>query len=325
MAMQAEAGRAEANAAPASAGRSGEPQAATPVSTGENATAAARSPEPAAAAPSRMNADRREASTPTTAPGMAGETGVSASRTSSATRGHPLSTYAAQLADQSPSPERTAPVGGKIGSPTDVAPAGAPGRRAQAEIVEPLALATMIAATDAPVSEPAARADLAPVASAALGSRPATEAVAMAHPRVVVHPATTQVAVAVARAVEDGVDRISIKLQPPELGRIDVRLDLGTDGRVQAVILAERPATLEILQRDARDLERALNNAGLDAGNGGLSFGLRSNNGNGQGGGHGPAGHDRRAMPETQPGDTPPAPFQRPNRAAGDGRLDIHV
>ncbi len=79
-----------------------------------------------------------------------------------------------------------------------------------------------------------------------------------------------------------GQDRISIKLHPAELGRVDVRLDLGEDGVVRAALVAERPETLELLQRDARGLERALQQAGLQLDSGSLSFNLRGGEQQGQ-------------------------------------------
>ena len=77
------------------------------------------------------------------------------------------------------------------------------------------------------------------------------------------------------RAVGDGVSRITVQLKPAELGSIEVQLDLAQDGRVSASILADRPETLDLLQRDARILERSLQDAGLKADSGSLSFDLR--------------------------------------------------
>lgn len=141
--------------------------------------------------------------------------------------------------------------------------------------------------------------------------------------RAAMHPAVAQVAVSVTKAVQEGVDRITIKLQPPELGRIDVRIDVGVDGRIQAVFAAERPATMEILQRDVRELERALQNAGLSADSGSLSFGLKQ-----QGGGRyspfaGAMGPDAGAADLDVTGDTLVARNAAARRA--DGHLDIHV
>lgn len=67
---------------------------------------------------------------------------------------------------------------------------------------------------------------------------------------------------------------LEIRLDPPELGRVNVRLDVGADSRVMAVVAADNPATLSDLMRNARELERALESAGLDIASGGLSFDL---------------------------------------------------
>lgn len=149
------------------------------------------------------------------------------------------------------------------------------------------------------------------------------EASAARGARVPAHPAIAQVAVPVARAAQDGVERITIKLQPPELGRIDVKIEVGADGRLQAVFAAERPATVDILQREVRELERALQGAGLDAG-GGLSFGLRQNGGNG---GHGAYAAPERGQPGTgrNAGEDDARQPLPPRTMAADGRVDIHV
>jgi flagellar hook-length control protein FliK len=138
-----------------------------------------------------------------------------------------------------------------------------------------------------------------------------------------IHPATAQVAVHVAKAANEGVERITIKLSPPELGRIDVKLDVGVDGRIQAVFAAERAATVDILQRDVRELERALQSAGLNTDAGSLSFSLRDH---GQRGGFGSLfGSGREAaMPELDT-DTTVESSPVPRHDAGSGRLDIRI
>jgi len=80
----------------------------------------------------------------------------------------------------------------------------------------------------------------------------------------------------VARA-QDGLRRFEIRLDPPELGRIDVRLDVDTGGKVTSRLTVERADTLDLLRRDAPQLERALQHAGLNT-EGGLEFSLRDQN-----------------------------------------------
>ena len=84
-----------------------------------------------------------------------------------------------------------------------------------------------------------------------------------------------QVAVQIAQAVHQGIDQIKIQLHPAELGRVDVRLDVASDGRVAATVVADRSETLEMLRNDSRGLERALQDAGLRSDAGNLSFNLR--------------------------------------------------
>lgn len=89
---------------------------------------------------------------------------------------------------------------------------------------------------------------------------------------------TNQVAVQIQKAAGQGNDRISIQLKPADLGRVEVRLEVGADGRVAAVISADRSDTLDLLQRDARILQNSLQNAGLQADSNSLSFELKGQN-----------------------------------------------
>ncbi|HEX7790644.1 MAG TPA: flagellar hook-length control protein FliK, partial [Afipia sp.] len=72
-----------------------------------------------------------------------------------------------------------------------------------------------------------------------------------------------------------GNSRFEIRLDPAELGRIDVRLDVDKHGNVTSHLTVERPATLDMLRRDAPQLQQALEDAGLKTGDSGLQFSLR--------------------------------------------------
>ena len=89
-----------------------------------------------------------------------------------------------------------------------------------------------------------------------------------------------QVAVNIKNAISDGADKINIKLNPASLGRVEVRMEIAKDGQLSAVILAEKPETLDMLRNDVRGLERALQDAGLKTDTGSLNFGLKSQNTN---------------------------------------------
>ena len=72
-------------------------------------------------------------------------------------------------------------------------------------------------------------------------------------------PVIGQVAVAIARANEH---RVEIRLDPPELGRVQIHLT-PVDGGVQAVVLADRPETQDLLRRHAHALAQELGDAGF--------------------------------------------------------------
>lgn|GEM_PF-1114995 len=86
--------------------------------------------------------------------------------------------------------------------------------------------------------------------------------------------AVAGLAVEIVARAQDGSKRFEIRLDPPELGRIDVRLDVDDAGKVTSRLTADRAETLDLLKRDAPQLERALQHAGLNT-EGGLEFSLR--------------------------------------------------
>ena len=86
--------------------------------------------------------------------------------------------------------------------------------------------------------------------------------------------ATNQVSVQLSKAIQNGDNKIKIQLRPQELGRVEVKLEIANDGRAKAMIIAERSETLDILQKDVRVLERALQDAGLKTDQNSLSFDL---------------------------------------------------
>jgi flagellar hook-length control protein FliK len=136
-----------------------------------------------------------------------------------------------------------------------------------------------------------------------------------------------QVAVHIQRAVAAGQSRITISLHPAELGQIDVKLNIGNDGAVKAIVSVERPETFEMLQRDARGLEKALQDAGLKTDSGSLSFNLKGQSERDTAaGGNGPenrspdAENDSPAEPELAPDAIAAA-----NTGGADRVLDLHV
>ena len=84
--------------------------------------------------------------------------------------------------------------------------------------------------------------------------------------------------VLVSLALGGGNEALTITLDPGELGRVEVSIGQGKDAG-QVRIIAERPETLALLQRDQRELDRSLTQAGLGDMARSLSFSLASDQG----------------------------------------------
>jgi hypothetical protein len=93
-------------------------------------------------------------------------------------------------------------------------------------------------------------------------------------------------AVEIAVSARSGKSRFEIRLDPADLGRIDVRVDVDRNGQVTSHLRVEKPETLSMLRQDAPQLQRALDDAGLKTGNGGLQFSLRDQSSSGQNNGN---------------------------------------
>lgn len=90
------------------------------------------------------------------------------------------------------------------------------------------------------------------------------------------HPATQLVSATIQKAVKAGEEtNIKLRLDPPELGRVEVKMSIDKDNAARIVLTVEKPETFLMLQRDADSLQRAMSDAGLDM-NGDLSFELAS-------------------------------------------------
>ncbi len=90
-----------------------------------------------------------------------------------------------------------------------------------------------------------------------------------------IRSAADQVEVKIAQMVKDGVDMVRIKLHPEELGKIDIQMDVGDDGKTSIRIVADRVETLDMLRKDSNSLEKALKDTGVRTDAGSLQFSLR--------------------------------------------------
>lgn len=87
-----------------------------------------------------------------------------------------------------------------------------------------------------------------------------------------------QVKVNITKSAVKGVDKIDISLKPEELGHIEIKMHLAKNGKLQAEIVASRPETMEILQKEAQNLQKSFEDAGFQTDENSLSFSCREDN-----------------------------------------------
>jgi hypothetical protein len=172
-------------------------------------------------------------------------------------------------------------------------------------------------------TEPAPAVGPAPVPEA----RPAVAAAkpAVAHP---VEPPlpVEQVPMRIAKAAAQHEHRITIRLDPPDLGRVDIVLDTRRDV-VHVAMAVERADTLELLRRDAPLLDQALARGSLKL-DGNLEFSLQQGLQQRPGGQHGDGRHQPyAAYPERGRDAAEPGSSVGPARPAhlGGDSIDIIV
>jgi flagellar hook-length control protein FliK len=126
--------------------------------------------------------------------------------------------------------------------------------------------------------------------------------------------------VEIARKVELGEETLRIRLNPIELGRIEVTLNFDDKGSLQATVRTESAQAMDLLRQDASDLARTLDQAGVrtDA----QSF--RFENRGGDGGGQQAQQHSQHNRGQFASSDDEAAiaePIYRPIRS--DGQVDL--
>lgn len=133
-----------------------------------------------------------------------------------------------------------------------------------------------------------------------------------------------QVSAQLVSGAKEGVDLIKIQLHPQDLGRVDIKLELGHDGRIMAVISADNADSLDLLQQDSKLLEQALKDAGFDTNSDSLNFSL--NQRQEQETAFGDANGENGSGLENEEEDLPPAMnMAAASSGPGNSNLDIQV
>jgi hypothetical protein len=121
------------------------------------------------------------------------------------------------------------------------------------------------------------------------------------------HPAAQAVAAALVQAADDGETKsFTLKLDPPDLGHIEVQMDFAKDKTLKAThIVTDKQDTLLLLQRDSHVLQKALQDSGVDSSGGGnISFALSKDGGGNNGGQQNQGGRQNTGAPSGEEGGT---------------------
>lgn len=125
----------------------------------------------------------------------------------------------------------------------------------------------------------------APAAAPVMSASAATPATVAPQPTAEELTNVTDLGAVIAAKSAAGAKSFEIRLDPAELGRVEVKLTVGADGKADATIVAHRPETLALLLRDSQNLERTLKESGLQLSNSSLNFSLKGQERQGDGGG----------------------------------------
>lgn len=128
--------------------------------------------------------------------------------------------------------------------------------------------------------------------------------------------------VEIARKVEAGEETLRVRLNPDNLGRVEVTLAF-EDGNLKATVRAESQRALDLLRQDMPDLARTLDQAGVRTDAQSFRFEARADTGGGQQQGNGQQ-QQRGQNPQQQRAhadDLEPIPAYRAIRA--DGQVDL--
>lgn len=87
-----------------------------------------------------------------------------------------------------------------------------------------------------------------------------------------------QIKVNITKSAVKGVDTIDIQLKPEDLGKVQVKMQISKDGKLQADIIVSRQETMDMLQKEISSLTKAFNDAGFDADGRSFNFSFQEDN-----------------------------------------------
>jgi flagellar hook-length control protein FliK len=160
-----------------------------------------------------------------------------------------------------------------------------------------------------------------PLAAAPAPDAPRATGESTPEPRARASALGEDVGLAIVRHADSGLgDILVIRLDPAELGKIEVRLRMDEARQLSAEVTADQPATLDLLRRDAENLTRALNDAGFRADDQSLRFDSRGFGQNDQQAQQGRRVASRAYLPED---DAAASSIPSPVQVRSSGRVDL--
>jgi flagellar hook-length control protein FliK len=209
------------------------------------------------------------------------------------------------------------------------APAPVGGQNIQGIIPDPSSLSTGSAGLSGHIITTAAQGAAASTGTSAGGTATLPQALQINQMPLPL-PNMASLGIAIATRSLSGSRQFDIRLDPPELGRVDVRLSIDSTGKAQAHLSADQQQTLELLQKDSSGLARALRDAGLNVAQNGLNFSLRQHSSGGGTSHGGFSSRGARTQALSAVAALAPSPASLPSGAipqflTGHGRLDISV
>jgi len=173
------------------------------------------------------------------------------------------------------------------GAQSEAAPSVNPSAKA-ANAVQPIADGSAKPGSD---QQDAATADAKPDAGAAPTTPGSPDPAATATPAALTHAANTAVratpqtvatlAAQIVKKLDGRASRFDVQLDPAGLGKVDVRITIGGDGRMSASMSFDTPQAAAELKARAGELQRAMEQSGFDL-SGGLSFDVAGDGGQGR-------------------------------------------
>lgn len=128
--------------------------------------------------------------------------------------------------------------------------------------------------------------------------------------KVIQQVAASLVSVSASTSAESHDQSTILRLNPEELGKVQITIERPKDGPIKIELLVERPETLVMLQQDQSQLHRALDLAGLDVGTRAIQFHLATE--------AAPA-HDVTSLSGTNAGTAQSPSSQSSNQGQGQG------